>query len=145
MPAGPGEATRVLDRGDQSGLSWLTHWEHSFSLASRTAVQFYYQREQRDDLFSRYRLDTVDFEFRHDIAITDAHAITWGLGHRTMLDDFDPAPLFASNAASPAKRACRYSASASCSLPASAKSAAPGSVPSSPRSTLSGAARPFSG
>ena len=97
VPSGPGEVTSVLDRGDLSGLSWLTRWEHSFSLASRTAVQVYYQRERRDDLFTRYRQDTFDFDFQHDIAITDIHAITWGLGHRTSRDDFGPARLFDAN------------------------------------------------
>ena len=94
VPSGPENATITLDRGKLSGQSWLTQWEHSFSLASRTAVQFYYQRERRDDLFTHYRQDTFDLDLQHDLAITDRHAITWGLGHRLIRDDFDPAPLF---------------------------------------------------
>lgn len=94
VPSDPGQTMNVFDQGELSGSSLQTHWEHSFSLASRMAVKLYFQREWRDDLFARYRQDTLDFDFQHDLAITENHAISWGLGHRLNREDSKPAQLF---------------------------------------------------
>ncbi|MEE4376421.1 MAG: TonB-dependent receptor [Candidatus Competibacteraceae bacterium] len=86
----PAGVERVLDNGDLSGFSLLGRWEHTSSLASRSTLQVYYQRERRDDLFTNYRLDTVDIDFQHESALGEHHELIWGLGYRFNRDDFTP-------------------------------------------------------
>ena len=97
----PTGAERVLDNGDLSGFSLLGRWEHTASLASRSTLQIYLQRERRDDLFTNYKLDTVDIDFQHESALGERHELIWGLGYRFNRDDFTPTEVLRMT---PAKR-----------------------------------------
>lgn len=90
LPAAEGS---ILDEGELSNYSILARWEHTASLASRSALQIYYQREERDDLFSVYELDTIDLDFQHEFAISANQEFIWGLGYRYSQDDFDDAVI----------------------------------------------------
>jgi iron complex outermembrane receptor protein len=88
LPEEPGRLGLRLDHGELSGHSLLARWEQTRSLASRMALQFYYQREQRDDVFTNYTLDTVDMDFQHEFAPSAQQELIWGLGYRHSRDQF---------------------------------------------------------
>ena len=85
----------ILDEGELSGYSILARWEHNESLASRTTVHFFYQHEQRDELFEKYQLDTADIDIQQELAISGQQDIIWGLGYRYSQDSFNLAEVLA--------------------------------------------------
>lgn len=91
LPEDPGRSASRLDQGELSGHSLLVRWEQTRSLASRMALQFYYQREHRNDVFTDYTLDTVDVDFQHEFAPSAQQELIWGLGYRYWWDQFTAA------------------------------------------------------
>jgi iron complex outermembrane receptor protein len=71
----------------------LGRWEQIQSLSSRTALQFYYQREESDDLLGNYDLDIFDINFQHEVALPKENELIWGIEYRYNSDDFNDVPL----------------------------------------------------
>jgi iron complex outermembrane receptor protein len=89
----PTGSERVRDSGTLSGNSLLGRWEQIQSLSSRTALQFYYQREESDDLLGNYDLDIFDIDFQHEVALLKGNELIWGGEYRFNSDDFNDVPL----------------------------------------------------
>lgn len=87
-PGSPSGLTTVLDDGELSTFNLSGRWEHTFSLASRTALQLYYQREVRDDVATDYSLATFDIDFQHEFALSENQEFIWGVAYRYHEDDF---------------------------------------------------------
>jgi iron complex outermembrane recepter protein len=89
----PTGSERVRDSGTLSGNSLLGRWEQIQSLSSRTAFQFYYEREESDDPLGDYNLDIFDFDFQHEVALPKGNELIWGGEYRFNSDDFNDVPL----------------------------------------------------
>ncbi|MCB1713543.1 MAG: TonB-dependent receptor [Candidatus Competibacteraceae bacterium] len=83
----------VLDDGALTTQSLSARWEHTDSPASRSALQFYYQRERRNDISADYTLETLDLDFQQEFAISQQQEIIWGLGFRYSQDDFNQSEI----------------------------------------------------
>ncbi|MCK5889540.1 MAG: TonB-dependent receptor, partial [Methylococcales bacterium] len=82
-PSGPARMNSL----QHSGASILTRWEHDFSVASKTKMQFYYDYlNQTDDYTGDERRHTFDIDFQHDIAVSKNNYFNWGLGYRFISD-----------------------------------------------------------
>jgi iron complex outermembrane receptor protein len=97
----PSGGERVLETAGAHGGSLLARWDYTQSLASRTSTQIYYEHFRRNDTFQNETLNTVDFDFQHELALAKAHEFTWGLGYRLHNEKFGNAQLVS---VSPAKR-----------------------------------------
>ncbi len=97
----PSGGERVLETADAHGGSLLARWDYTHSLASRTSTQIYYEHFRRNDTFQNETLNTIDFDFQHELALAKAHEFTWGVGYRLHNEKFGNAQLVS---VSPAKR-----------------------------------------
>jgi iron complex outermembrane recepter protein len=71
-----------------SGGNLLGRWERIFSADSDLALQFYYDRTNRDDEgILQENLDIFDLDFQHRFAPLKNHEVIWGLGYRLTHDD----------------------------------------------------------
>jgi iron complex outermembrane recepter protein len=74
---------------DISGGNILSRWGHIFSESSDMALQFYYDRTNREEASYEEIRNTFDLDFQHRFDLTKRHEIIWGLGYRYTFDDFD--------------------------------------------------------
>ncbi len=79
--------TPTRDKGEMSGGHILMRFEHDFSLSSRVSAQLYYDHYQRNDLFQNTLRDAVDFEFKHEVALSADNTLVWGGGYRFSHDE----------------------------------------------------------
>jgi iron complex outermembrane recepter protein len=80
----------VALRDCYSGGNLLAKWNHTFSPASATSLQFYFDRTIRGDTTYSFGLNTFDIDFQHHIVWGARQDIVWGLGYRLSLDDVTP-------------------------------------------------------
>jgi iron complex outermembrane receptor protein len=88
-----------------SGGNIIGRWSHTFSPASGTSLQFYYDRTHLNDpipgnafapagtLFDD--LDTYDVDFQHSIRPNENHHVVWGFNYRLTHDAVKNAPALA--------------------------------------------------
>jgi iron complex outermembrane receptor protein len=74
------------------GGNFLGRWKHVFSPTSDTALQVYFDRIDGTVYGVRGIVDTVDFDFQHHLALGSRHDLVWGLGFRSIRDDYSPSP-----------------------------------------------------
>jgi iron complex outermembrane receptor protein len=84
--APPFEQTRIGDF-PISGGNILGRWRRILSETSDLALQFYYDRTEREDAVHQELRDTVDIEFQHRFAFGRWQEVVWGLGYRFTTDD----------------------------------------------------------
>ncbi len=65
----------------------LARWEHSKNSHNDMALQFFYDRYERDEKTIKATIDTFDLEFQHRSAFLGNQEILWGLGYRYWFDD----------------------------------------------------------
>jgi iron complex outermembrane recepter protein len=70
-----------------AGGNFLGRWKRVLSDTSDIALQFYYDRTEREDAVHREIRDTVDLEFQHRLALGRRQGVVWGLGYRFTVDD----------------------------------------------------------
>lgn len=86
-------ANRAIDtRAYQYNV--LGRWQHTQGPGNEMSLQFYYNREQWNNDISipvlvNFHIDTFDLDFQHRFQPLPQHEITWGLGHRLIVDDYD--------------------------------------------------------
>lgn len=74
---------------DVSGGNVLTRWTREYSETSDMALQFYYDRTEREYRILGETRDTFDIDFQHHFLLDDRHNIIWGLGYRYTGDNTD--------------------------------------------------------
>ena len=74
---------------DVSGGNVLTRWRRRYSETSDIALQFYYDRTQRDQRNLYESRDTFDIDFQHHFQLNDRQDVIWGLGYRYTSDHTD--------------------------------------------------------
>ena len=89
----PPFTARATDTSNYGGGNILARWTHTISPSSDFAVQFYYDRLQRDDIQLGYELDTFDLDFQHRFALDGRQEIIWGANARFMSDDIRNSPF----------------------------------------------------
>ncbi|MCK5831232.1 MAG: TonB-dependent receptor [Methylococcales bacterium] len=92
---------RVLEEAGAYGGSFLGRWDYTHSLASRMSTQIYYEHLRRNGTFQNEALDTVDFDFQHELAVVKNHEVSWGLEYRLHIERFKDAEIVS---VSPSKR-----------------------------------------
>ncbi len=86
----PPENAIVALRDRYSGGNLLAKWNHTFSPASTTSLQFYFDRTNRGDTTYSIGRNTFDIDFQHHLVWGARQDIVWGLGYRLSTDDIDP-------------------------------------------------------
>jgi iron complex outermembrane recepter protein len=86
----PPETTIVALRDRYSGGNLLAKWNHTFSPASTTSLQFYFDRTSRGDTTYSIGRNTFDIDFQHHLVWGARQDFVWGLGYRVSTDDIDP-------------------------------------------------------
>jgi iron complex outermembrane recepter protein len=72
------------------GGHFLVNWKKILSPDSDLSLQFYYNRQQRESLFTADPIvDTYDLEFQHRFPFKSNHEIIWGWGQRYISDSFN--------------------------------------------------------
>lgn len=77
------------------GGNLLGRWQRTFSSSSGLALQVYYDRLERDEIFFNEKRDTVDVDFQHHFSLGKRQAILWGAGYRFVHDDLGKSSLSA--------------------------------------------------
>ena len=80
-----------VPQGSRSDPLWfsggfaLGRWEHGLRRGDM-AVQAYYNREGREEMFGAGTLHTLDFDFQHHLPLSPQHDLIWGVGYRVRVD-----------------------------------------------------------
>ena len=69
---------RIFARGGNI----LGRWDHRFSDRSETALQMYYDGGRRQQYGLHEGRDTLDFDFKHHLAVGSRQDLVWGFGYR---------------------------------------------------------------
>ncbi len=72
--------------GPLSGGNLLARWTRSSSSASTSTLQVYYDHASRSSTAYGNTVDTIDFDYQHNLTIDSRHEVTWGLGYRYIAD-----------------------------------------------------------
>ncbi len=82
-------ARAVPDGIDASGGNLLGKWNHQFADGGSASLQVYYDRTRRAEAFLTQTHDTLDIDFNHQFRMFGNQDVLWGLGYRSIRDDFD--------------------------------------------------------
>jgi iron complex outermembrane receptor protein len=74
---------------DTAGGNILGSWTQYLSKWGELDFQFYYDRASRDEAVAPEESDTVDFEFKHRLAVGENNDFIWGLNYRYISMGFD--------------------------------------------------------
>jgi iron complex outermembrane receptor protein len=85
-------AQTTEDNNTPFGGNVLGRWKHEESAHSNMALQFYYDRTDRNDPDLKAGLDTFDLDFQHSLPLGNRHALTYGTGYRVTADHVDGIP-----------------------------------------------------
>lgn len=78
------------EQGEMRGGNGLVRWQRELDSGQHAAVQFYYDRFERDDSLAPHSTDTWDLDFQHSFAAGTRLDVLWGLGYRRVEYDFEP-------------------------------------------------------
>ncbi len=72
------------------GQNAMARWTHTYSERSAFIAQAYFDRYWRSDLasFIADQLQTLDFDFQHQLALGNIHQLVWGVNYRNVNDHF---------------------------------------------------------
>ncbi len=79
----------IRDTTKVRGGNILARLEHSLSASSKMALQFYYDRTEREYSSLKESRNTFDIDFNHCFLLGDRLDIIWGLGYRYTRDRTD--------------------------------------------------------
>ena len=71
---------------EMSGGHFLTRWEHTWDSGSDMALQFFYDRYERDENTVKATIDTVDVDFQHRFELFSNQELLWGFEYRYWMD-----------------------------------------------------------
>lgn len=75
------------ERMDSYGGNVLLRQQHTFSSASDSSLQVYYDFYERDEVYFNEARHTLDVDFQHRFALADWNDVVWGLGYRYSHDE----------------------------------------------------------
>jgi iron complex outermembrane receptor protein len=81
-------APAIHDTIKSSGYNLLAKWNYQISDQTNTTLQIYYDHTDRSEIFLDQIHDTLDIDFQHQFRILENHDIIWGVGYRSINDDF---------------------------------------------------------
>jgi iron complex outermembrane recepter protein len=83
-----GKRKTAVEHSPMNGQNILGKWRRSISKSSDVQVQLYFDRYFREDVpgTGSDRMNTVDIDFQHSLAIRKSHSLVWGLGYRVVRD-----------------------------------------------------------
>jgi len=88
----PDLSSRTFDYGAHIAAgNVLGRWEHMFSEAQDLALQFYYDRAEREKAAMAAMANTFDVDFQHRFGLGERQEVVWGLGYRLTSDEMDNA------------------------------------------------------
>ncbi|NEX20815.1 TonB-dependent receptor [Thiorhodococcus mannitoliphagus] len=79
----------VDDHLNAQGWNLLGRWERALSVTSDMALQLYYDHTEREEYYIGQRADVLDLDFQQRTKAGERQDLVWGLGYRSMSDDFD--------------------------------------------------------
>ncbi len=80
---------QVQDSFNPEGANLLARWTHDISETNSWTLQTYYDYFQRNDIFVGQEYHIFDVDFQHRFQLAKNHDIIWGLGYRSIKDEFD--------------------------------------------------------
>ncbi len=84
--------TRGNEDLEMSGGHFLTRWEHTWDSGSDMALQFFYDRYERDENTIKATIDTFDVDFQHRFEFFGNQEILWGMEYRYWTDKLQNTP-----------------------------------------------------
>jgi len=75
---------------EPDGHYLMGRWEHRYSGDSSTVLRMYWNRNERKFTAinaASYQIDTLDFDFQHNIRLNERHNLVWGAGIRLNEND----------------------------------------------------------
>ena len=75
---------------EMSGGHVLTRWEHTWASGSDMALQFFYDRFERNEQTIHATVDTLNLDFQHRFPLVGNQELLWGLEYRYWMDDIRP-------------------------------------------------------
>lgn len=79
------------------GGDLLGRWKHVILPKSDTAFQIYFDRIDVLDYGVGGTINTVDLDFQHHLTLGSRHDLVWGLGFRSIQDNYRPSPATSFN------------------------------------------------
>ncbi|HSA92910.1 MAG TPA: TonB-dependent receptor [Terriglobales bacterium] len=88
----PPSVATVQQNADLSGGNVLGRWRRALGNDSEAALQFYYDRTDRDEPTFREIRDTFDLDFQNRLRLGRHHDLNWGAGYRLSSGEFTGVP-----------------------------------------------------
>jgi iron complex outermembrane receptor protein len=85
------DASRT-DTSEAGGGHLLARWQHKISEESETALQCYYNHDQKDYDPGSGRVNTADVDFQHRFSFNNRNDIVWGVEYKYIKDEFANTP-----------------------------------------------------
>jgi len=83
----PPYSTMRQDNSKTTGSNVSAQWKRRFSNTSIINLQLYYDRVDSDFYLIGQTHDTVNFDFHHQLTLSDSQEIVWGFGYRIIWQD----------------------------------------------------------
>lgn len=78
----------LTDTSEAGGGHLLARWQHKMSEESETALQCYYNNDQKDYDPGSGRVHTTNVDFQHRFSFNNRNDIIWGLEYKYITDEF---------------------------------------------------------
>lgn len=85
----PPYQVRIEDVTEVAGGNLLTRWSRSLSPTADWALQLYFDRTERSDVFFSENRTTLDADFQHSFSLRGNAHMLWGIGYRRSEWDFE--------------------------------------------------------
>jgi iron complex outermembrane receptor protein len=80
--------TSRTETSEAGGGHLLARWQHKISTESDTALQCYYNQDEKDYDPGSGRVNTADVDFQHHFALFNSNDVIWGLEYKYITDEF---------------------------------------------------------
>ncbi|NWH06771.1 TonB-dependent receptor plug domain-containing protein [Desulfobacter latus] len=80
---------RIKDQVHTNGGNLLARWEHKTSEKRSWNLQAYYDYTNRDEIYLEQTNHIFDIDFQHRFQFQNCNDIVWGLGYRSIKDDYN--------------------------------------------------------
>jgi iron complex outermembrane recepter protein len=80
--------TSRTETSEAGGGHLLARWQHKISTESDTALQCYFNQDQKDYDPGSGRVNTANVDFKHRFAFSNRNDVVWGLEYKYITDEF---------------------------------------------------------
>jgi iron complex outermembrane receptor protein len=85
----PPSVAQDTRRQDYVGGNFLATWARSLEGGDSFSTQFFFDREDRDDLVTKSKVSILDCELNYQFGLGESHSFVTGLNYRWMHDELD--------------------------------------------------------